>query len=83
MRKLIVTSVFLTCLLLAASQQQYFSPKVMVQAIGSVEFNARTAQPSSRAHTGKVFPTWVEWKKLRKAPSGPNPVGNQYPPSRH
>ncbi|KAJ0084723.1 hypothetical protein Patl1_30888 [Pistacia atlantica] len=49
----------------------------------NVEFNARTAQPSSRAHTGKVFPTWVEWKKLRKAPSGPNPVGNQYPPSRH
>lgn len=35
MRKLIVTSVFLTCLLLSASQHRYFSTKVMVQAIGS------------------------------------------------
>ncbi|XP_044482423.1 CLAVATA3/ESR (CLE)-related protein 46-like [Mangifera indica] len=77
------TFILLACLLVAASQHQYFSTKFMVQSIGSVELNVITAKPSTRAHTGKVFPTWVEWKKLRRAPSGPNPVGNQHPPSRH
>ncbi|XP_044505611.1 CLAVATA3/ESR (CLE)-related protein 46-like [Mangifera indica] len=82
MGKQIVTNILLACLLLAASHHQFYSTKFLVQAIPSVEFSVRTPQPSSMAHKGTVFPTWAERKKHRRAPSGPNPVGNQHPPTR-
>ncbi|WVZ03781.1 hypothetical protein V8G54_024587 [Vigna mungo] len=43
----------------------------------SVHFKLRTPQPQ----TGHVIPSWVN-EKSRKSPSGPNPIGNQRPPSK-
>ncbi|KAL9412930.1 hypothetical protein AB3S75_041566 [Citrus x aurantiifolia] len=75
-----LVTILLAWLLLSACQQHY-SNKVAVQAVESVEF--QPGQVGSRSQTRKVLPSWVERKKIRKSPSGPNPVGNQHPPSRH
>ncbi|GAB4824377.1 hypothetical protein Ancab_007265 [Ancistrocladus abbreviatus] len=69
----------LAWLLLAASQNHYTIIKV--QATESVNFKL---QPESSLRSASEYdhPTRVEQKILRKAPSGPNPIGNQHPPSR-
>ncbi|KAJ4725842.1 CLAVATA3/ESR (CLE)-related protein 46-like [Melia azedarach] len=82
MRTLTLIYLLLAWLLVVASQR-HFSTKVMVQAIESVELKVRPGQSGSRSRTGKVWVTWTEKKKIRKTPSGPNPVGNHHPPSRH
>ncbi|XP_015874071.1 CLAVATA3/ESR (CLE)-related protein 46 [Ziziphus jujuba] len=70
----------LAWLLLAAYPRHYST--VSVQAIESAHFKLKPAQPNSRS--GRfVFPAWVDGKKIHKAPSGPNPVGNHRPPSKH
>ncbi|KAJ9188978.1 hypothetical protein P3X46_000322 [Hevea brasiliensis] len=53
-----------------------------VQAIESAHFKLKPAKPSSRLHKANIWPSWVGEKKVHKTPSGPNPVGNQNPPTK-
>ncbi|XP_059428954.1 CLAVATA3/ESR (CLE)-related protein 46-like [Corylus avellana] len=79
-RHTIIHLLLLACLLLAASQQPYFS--VNVQALEPAHFRLRSGHTSLRSHNRNALPSWVEEKKIHKSPSGPNPVGNHRPPSR-
>ncbi|CAL5386873.1 CLAVATA3/ESR (CLE)-related protein 46 [Camellia sinensis] len=59
-----------------------FQCHTKVQATRSVDFKLRPAKPGSRQTNGQIFTAWVEGKKNHKRPSGPNPVGNDRPPTR-
>lgn len=59
-----------------------FKCHTKVQATRSVDFKLRTAKPGSRQTDGQIFTAWVEGRKNHKRPSGPNPVGNDRPPTR-
>ncbi|KAL6341492.1 hypothetical protein AAG906_032611 [Vitis piasezkii] len=76
-RRQTLFALLLACLLLAASPHRY-SAATRVQA-GS---KPREASASAAAAAGFSFATSAKGKKTRKSPSGPNPVGNQHPPSR-
>ncbi|XP_010651039.3 uncharacterized protein LOC104879552 [Vitis vinifera] len=86
-RRQTLFALLLACLLLAASPHRY-SAATKVQA-GS---KPREASASAAAAAGFSFATSLitlmninkqaKGKKTRKSPSGPNPVGNQHPPSR-
>ncbi|KNA13269.1 hypothetical protein SOVF_117930 [Spinacia oleracea] len=52
------------------------------QATKSVNFKLRSLQSGSTWLTKHHIPTWDDMKKFHKTPSGPNPVGNQRPPTR-
>ncbi|XP_062084928.1 CLAVATA3/ESR (CLE)-related protein 46 [Humulus lupulus] len=71
---------FLACILLAATQCHHST--ITVQAIESVHFRIKPAQPNSRSGTRFGPPARVNGEKFHKRPSGPNPVGNRRPPSR-
>ncbi|KAG4198599.1 hypothetical protein ERO13_A05G096800v2 [Gossypium hirsutum] len=77
MREQLLICLLLAWLLLAVSQLQ--GSQINVQAIESVRFKFRSRSPMPRPR----LPNWVEMKKIHKSPSGPNPVGNHHPPSRH
>ncbi|KAA8543907.1 hypothetical protein F0562_021916 [Nyssa sinensis] len=68
--------------LLLTVLQHHYPITIKVQATDSVNFKLRPAQPSSRSTTTYILSTYAEEKKIHKAPSGPNPVGNHRPPSR-
>ncbi|KMT05280.1 hypothetical protein BVRB_7g174180 [Beta vulgaris subsp. vulgaris] len=53
-----------------------------VQATRSVNFKLRSSQSSSKWPTKHHVPSWDGTRKIHKTPSGPNPVGNQRPPTR-
>ncbi|XP_021887619.1 CLAVATA3/ESR (CLE)-related protein 46 [Carica papaya] len=78
MKKQGLLNLLLVWLLLTAPK--YTLRKIKVQANESVHFNLQPRQPSYR--TRNVLPAWAEGKRLRKSPSGPNPVGNHQPPSK-
>ncbi|KAI4334510.1 hypothetical protein L6164_019193 [Bauhinia variegata] len=63
-----------------ASSFNHFTANV--QAIQSDQFKLRPVQSSSQRIHKHVTPEWVEERKTRKNPSGPNPVGNHRPPSK-
>ncbi|CAN1150411.1 hypothetical protein LINPERPRIM_LOCUS18229 [Linum perenne] len=66
----------LGCLLIVASQHGFFVSAKKVQATGSYDFRVKHAHSGSRR---EASPHRVGEKKVRKAPSGPNPVGNHNP----
>ncbi|KAK7846015.1 hypothetical protein CFP56_008530, partial [Quercus suber] len=82
MRRQTLIHLLLAWLLLATSQHSYFATNV--QAVQSVHFRFRPGQLSSRSHNGYALSArkQVRGKNNHKIPSGPNPVGNQRPPSR-
>ncbi|KAK7257801.1 hypothetical protein RIF29_32036 [Crotalaria pallida] len=58
-----------------------------VQATQSVYFRLRNLQTVPKPHAGHVNDatpshTWIEEKRAPKKPSGPNPIGNHFPPSK-
>ncbi|CAO2840629.1 unnamed protein product [Amaranthus hypochondriacus] len=55
---------------------------IKIQATKSVNFKVRKLQSSSKWPSERHIPTWDDMKKVHKAPSGPNPVGNHRPPTR-
>ncbi|BAT90710.1 uncharacterized protein HKW66_Vig0140610 [Vigna angularis] len=75
MRRQFFIQLLFAWLLLPASALNHFTADV--QAMQSVHFKLRTPQ----LQTGNVIPSWVN-EKNRKSPSGPNPIGNQRPPSK-
>ncbi|XP_050205903.1 CLAVATA3/ESR (CLE)-related protein 46 isoform X2 [Mercurialis annua] len=76
-----LTRLLLVWLLLVASLQ-YFSFHIKVQATESAHFKLEAAQPSSRSRKANIWPSRVGGRKIQKAPSGPNPVGNRNPPTK-
>ncbi|GLU02383.1 hypothetical protein SLE2022_196350 [Rubroshorea leprosula] len=81
MKGQVLLFLLLAWLLLAVSQPQDFQ-KINVQATDSVHSNLRPRRLISRAESRNELPTWAAMKRNRKSASGPNPVGNQHPPSR-
>ncbi|KAL2328739.1 hypothetical protein Fmac_022166 [Flemingia macrophylla] len=80
MRRQFFVHLLLAWLLLAASALN--SVTTSVQAVQSVHFKLRTLQASPKPQAGRDRPSWVNEEKKRKSPSGPNPIGNQRPPSK-
>ncbi|KAG4974034.1 hypothetical protein AAZX31_11G137100 [Glycine max] len=80
MRRQIFVYLLFAWLLLAASALNHVTASV--QAMQSVHFKLRTLEANPKQQNGHVIPSWVEEKKNRKSPSGPNPIGNQHPPSK-
>ncbi|XP_004505876.1 CLAVATA3/ESR (CLE)-related protein 46 [Cicer arietinum] len=80
MRRQIFVPLLFAWLLLAASALNHVT--VDIQAIQSVDFKLRTLQATPKPHAEHVIPSWVKEKKSRKSPSGPNPIGNQRPPTK-
>lgn len=80
-RHTLILLILLTWILFVAFQCN--SPLINVQATKSVNFKLRSSQSSSTTWSSKHHaPTWDDMKKSHKTPSGPNPVGNQRPPTR-
>ncbi|KAK7404588.1 hypothetical protein VNO78_05541 [Psophocarpus tetragonolobus] len=79
-RRQILVHLLFAWLLFAASALTANS--AMVLLLHSAHFKLRTLQASPKPQTGHAIPSWVEEKKNRKSPSGPNPIGNQHPPSK-
>ncbi|OAY37826.1 hypothetical protein MANES_11G132000v8 [Manihot esculenta] len=82
MSRQLLIHLLLTWLLLVASLHDFCNHS-KVQAIESAHFKGKPAQPSLRSHKANIWPSWVAEKKVHKAPSGPNPVGNHNPPTKH
>ncbi|RDY12580.1 CLAVATA3/ESR (CLE)-related protein 46, partial [Mucuna pruriens] len=80
MRRQIFVHLLFAWLLLAASALNHVTASV--QAMQSVHFKLRTLHASPKTQTGHPIPSWIKEKKNRKSPSGPNPIGNQHPPSK-
>ncbi|KAE9616620.1 hypothetical protein Lal_00034809 [Lupinus albus] len=74
----IMVLVLFACLLLAASTLNNVNANV--QSTQSDHFKLRTLQsiPKSPAEHGND----IEEKVTHKKPSGPNPIGNRFPPSK-
>ncbi|ESW04105.2 hypothetical protein PHAVU_011G065200 [Phaseolus vulgaris] len=79
MRRQIFIHLLFAWLLLPASALNHVTPGV--QATQSVYFKFRTPRAIPQSQTRHAIPSWVN-EKNRKSPSGPNPVGNQRPPSK-
>ncbi|CAL1400510.1 unnamed protein product [Linum trigynum] len=73
----ILKFLLLPCLLVIALQHGLFAT-AKVQATGSAPFRVKPAQSSSRLQR-EASQHRVGEKRVRKAPSGPNPVGNHSP----
>ncbi|KAJ8620778.1 hypothetical protein MRB53_029307 [Persea americana] len=86
-RKQVIAHLLLTCLLAASAQYRNFST-IMVQAKESDNLELRNKLLESQSVGTQVLASWektrqeVEAKKIRKVPSGPNPIGNHHPPAR-
>ncbi|KAJ7975825.1 CLAVATA3/ESR (CLE)-related protein 46-like [Quillaja saponaria] len=75
--------VFIMVFILIASEF-YYSKAVRFQAAKSVEVDLGAAQPRASSSTMKNKPiTWIKQENIHKAPSGPNPIGNRQPPTKH
>ncbi|CAL0304133.1 unnamed protein product [Lupinus luteus] len=77
--------VLFACLFLAASALNHVTANV--QATQLDHFKLRTLQSIPKpqgGHANDVIPswTWIEEKMTHKKPSGPNPIGNRFPPSK-
>ncbi|KAK7341703.1 hypothetical protein VNO80_24640 [Phaseolus coccineus] len=96
MRRQIFIHLLFAWLLLPASALNHVTPGVQAMQSGiafapssaySSEtifffyFKFRTPQAIPESQTRHAIPSWVN-EKNRKSPSGPNPVGNQRPPSK-
>ncbi|XP_027910771.1 CLAVATA3/ESR (CLE)-related protein 46 [Vigna unguiculata] len=75
MRRQIFIHLLFAWLLLPASALNHATADV--HAMHSAHFKLRTPPPQ----TAHAIPSWVN-EKSRKSPSGPNPIGNQRPPSK-
>ncbi|XP_019448639.1 PREDICTED: CLAVATA3/ESR (CLE)-related protein 46 [Lupinus angustifolius] len=78
MRGQIMGYVLFACLLLAASALNHVTANV--QATQSDYFKLRTLQSIPKPPAGHGND--IEEKVTHKKPSGPNPIGNRFPPSK-